>query len=400
MSNTTTAAATLPPTYRALQITSPSLPAEIVTKQTPTLPPPSGTVIIKPIYANVVSYTSQVVQNGNPRGYPYPLPLVPGPSAIARIVATPADAPSLTPGQLVLVDPVIRTRDQETAGAAFLLGTHAGSGGPQAATYQIMEHAWRDGCFAELASVPVENVHVLDEEVLLGKFGYERREVGVLMKLAVPFGGLDKVGVKSGETVIVAPATGGFGGGAVHVALALGARVIAMGRNEAVLADLEALGEGKVATVKLSGTVEGDTAGIKTAMAKLGTKVVDVFYEISPPMVVDGNNQVVPYITAAIKALKKGGRIALMGGIQHDVSLPLWDIVHALKTLQGWWMYTPEQLKELIRLVETGVLRIGKERGLKSAGNFPLEKWEEAFETAAKEANAVAGVMLVPNEER
>lgn len=50
-------------------------------------------------------------------------------------------------------------------------------------------------------------------------------------RLFVPFGGLRDIDLKPGETIIVAPATGTFGSAAVKVALAMGARVIAMGRN-------------------------------------------------------------------------------------------------------------------------------------------------------------------------
>lgn len=102
----TSSSSSLPPTYRALQIHSASEPATIVTKPSPSLPPPSGTVILKPLQAIVVSYASEFLQNGNPRGYMYPLPLVPGPSCVGRVVAVPPDAPALKPGQLVFLDSV------------------------------------------------------------------------------------------------------------------------------------------------------------------------------------------------------------------------------------------------------------------------------------------------------
>lgn len=139
------------------------------------------------------------------------------------------------------------------------------------------------------------------------------KDLGSLMTLAVAFGGLDTAKLRPGETVIIAPATGSFGGAAVHVALALGAQVIALGRNKTTLQELEVLGEGRVATAQLSGSVEGDLDNIKTVAAKLGrrTAVADVFFEISPPYVVDGQGQVVPYITAGLMALRKGRRAVI-----------------------------------------------------------------------------------------
>ncbi|KAJ7725296.1 alcohol dehydrogenase GroES domain-containing protein [Mycena maculata] len=385
-------------TYRALQFSSPTTSGTIITKPTPSLPLPPGTALLKPLYAGVVSYTTHILQNGNPRKYNYPLPLVPGPSCIARVVAAPPDAPALTPGQLVLLDPTIRARDLQSDGAAFLLGY---SGGPPGATpYTVMEAVWRDGTFAERVQVPVENVHPLDEAALCGRLGYALTDLAATLgTLAVSFGGLDAARVRPGETVVVAPATGSFGGGAVHVALALGARVVAMGRNETALAGLEALGDARVAAVRMSGSVEGDVVGITSALERLGSRSLDVFFEISPPSVVNGPGQTVPYTTAALKVLRKGGRAVFMGGVKHDVSLPLREIVHGAKTLQGVWMYTPAQLTELIRLVEAGVLRLGEDRGFACQGVFPLERWEEAFETASREASAGNFVLLQPNQE-
>lgn len=128
MSPTTVTAIPLPATYRALEFHSSSAPATIITKPTPSLPLPLGTALVKPLQAGIVGYSNDIFQNGNPRGYAYPLPFTPGPSCIARLVAVPADAPALKPGQLVLVDAMIRARDHEADGAAFLLGFHGGTG--------------------------------------------------------------------------------------------------------------------------------------------------------------------------------------------------------------------------------------------------------------------------------
>lgn len=246
---------------------------------------------------------------------------------------------------------------------------------------------------------PVENIHVLNESILFGRLGYTMEDLGPLMTLAVAFGGLETAKLRPGETVIIAPATGSFGGAAVHVALALGTQVIAMGRNKAILAELETLGQGKVATSPLSGSVEGDLEGIKTAAAKLGSRGLDVFFEISPPNVVDGPGQTVHYITAALTTLRKGGRAVFMGGIREQINVPIWELAHGLKALLGWWMYTPQQLKTLILLIETGVLTLGKRRGFVCKGVFSLDEWEKGFSLAAREAKAGSFVLLQPNRE-
>ena len=51
----------------------------------------------------------------------------------------------------------------------------------------------------------------------------------------VPFGGLSEGGVQLEDTVVVAPATGRFGGSRVTTVLAMGAKVVACGRSDAKL---------------------------------------------------------------------------------------------------------------------------------------------------------------------
>lgn len=63
--------------------------------------------------------------------------------------------------------------------------------------------------------------------------------------------------------MIVSPATGAFGGAAVQVAVAIGARVIAMGRDNAKLPSLkEKFGNSQVETAAMTGDPETDTAAL------------------------------------------------------------------------------------------------------------------------------------------
>ncbi|KAJ9138653.1 Alcohol dehydrogenase GroES domain-containing protein [Pleurostoma richardsiae] len=364
------AALNLPATYRALSFTSASLPGTIITKPTPL--PTAGTAIIRPLACNVVHYAADIYSGGNPRGYRYPLPLVPGGPCVARVAAAPSDAPHLRPG------------------------THAGST-PE--SWALMEDEWRDGTWAELARVPAENVHLLDEARLLGSreggasgLGYALEDLAALYTLAVPYGGLRDVGVAAGETVLVAPATGVFSGAAVHVALAMGARVVAMGRNEDALRELEALDPARVATVRMSGSAEADEENIRAAA---GGRPIDVFFDISPR-----SAGAFPHARAGILCLRYGGRASLMGGVMGDLEIPYGQVVHKGLRIQGTFMYTPQQADELIRMVETGVLRIGEGRGMKCVGRFDLEQWAQAFKTASRDGAKMGRfVILQPNKE-
>ncbi len=93
----------------------------------------------------------------------------------------------------------------------------------------------------------------------------------------IGFGGLRAIDLKVGETVIVAPATGGFSGAAVQVAVAMGANVIAVGRSSETLeVSKAAFPPGRVRTVQTTGDVEKDTAALK----QWGP--VDAYIDVSP----------------------------------------------------------------------------------------------------------------------
>ena len=97
------------------------------------------------------------------------------------------------------------------------------------------------------------------------------------MTISVPFGGLRNVDGKTGEKVIITPATGAFGSAAVVAALAMGARVVTMGRNVEALERLKpSSSEGRIRIVQNTGDVMADVK----ELTKDGP--ADVFFDISP----------------------------------------------------------------------------------------------------------------------
>jgi len=120
----------------------------------------------------------------------------------------------------------------------------------------------------------LENCSVLDEKRLLGLveeggLGYQLESLLYIATLLVPYGGLRDINLLAGETIIIAPATGSFGGAAVHVALAMGARVIAMGRNVDTLQRINALSE-RVEVVPITGDVQVATVHEKLPWSENG----------------------------------------------------------------------------------------------------------------------------------
>ncbi|OAQ64697.1 GroES-like protein [Pochonia chlamydosporia 170] len=370
----------LPSTFKGLQFTSASQPPSVVDLPTPQ--PTAGSVILKVVSAQIVSYAKEVYRNGNPRSYNYPLPLVPGTNAICRVAAPAPDTPHLKPGMLVYTSGVIRPRDNTTA-LPLLQGIHMGNTPESEA---LMSEEWRNGTWAELVKVPAENVHVLNEDALIKKLGYEVEDLGYISTLAVPYGGLSDVGLRPGETVIVAPASGSFSSAAVFVALAMGAsKVIAMARNTDKLKRVVETAGDRVVTVTMSGNVETDTKAL------LEHGQADVYFDISPQNVTNPT-----YIQAAIMALRPHGRMSIMGGVFGTVELPYIMIMFKNITIKGTFMYTREQADELIRLVETGMLPIGKRGGIEVTGKYALSQWEEALENAFSQAGPKRLACFVP----
>lgn len=315
------------------------------------------------------------IYNGN-RKYPYPTPFVPGTSAIGRVASLGPDAVLLKEGQLVYIDCVVRGRDDQDA--VFLSGITEGmSDGSK----KLMRGEWRNSTYAEYAKVPLENVHVLDEERLCGDIGYSTAQLTYIARGLVPYGGFKSINLQAGETVIIAPATGGFGGAAVSVALAMGARVIAMGRNTAALERLKMLGD-RVETVQMLGDVEKEMAALK----KFGR--IDAFFDISPPAA-----QGSTHIKSCILSLKTEGKVSLMGGLMEDVPIPHRFIMRENISLIGKWMYYRHDISAYIKMVEMGLLKLD---GIKVVGEYPLEQWKEALDAAAENEGYGEIVVMAP----
>lgn len=368
----------LPKVHRALLLTSTDKPPTVETIPTPQ--PGAGIAIVRILAAGVISY-SREIYNGA-RQYAYPTPFVPGTSAIGRIAAVGPDATLLTPGQLVYVEGTIRGRDDPNA--AFLSGVHEGH---TDGSRRLTHGEWRDSTYAEYAKIPLENCHPLNEKRLLGGIeegglGYTVEHLVYIASLLVPYGGLRDIELKSGETIVVAPATGGFGGAAVEVSLAMGARVIAMGRKpDALKRVASAAGNDnkRVETVQITGNMQVDTEALKSFGGP-----VDAFFDISPVAAAKST-----HIKSCILSLKHGGRGSLMGGVREDTPIPLLVVMRRNLQLKGRWMYPREAISELIKMVEVGVLKLGSSAGGQVVGKYGLEDWKKAFDAAAENPGVV-----------
>ena len=345
-----------------------------------TLPTPeveAGSAIVHIVAAGVLSYHRDIYDGE--RDYPIPKPAIGGFSAIGRVAAVGRDAVALQPGNLVYVDSVLRGRDDLNA---FILS--GVSDGFNDRSHKLMENVWRDGTFDEYAKFPLESCIPLDEDRLCRGLGYSLHDLSYMGYMLVSFGGLRDIRLEAGETIVVAPATGGFGGAGVLVAAAMGARVVAMVRNEQKLASLKArvlkgIPHALIETVQMTGDEAKDTA----ALQKLGT--IDAVLDFTPPAAIKS-----PHLSSAIKALRCKGRVSLMGSF----SGPLPPLIPKDLTIKGKFMYERDDMLQFVKMLERGLFPTGS--NLVDVKSFPLDEWKAALDEAAEYMGLGKYVVISP----
>ncbi|KAK7184499.1 hypothetical protein DPSP01_012634 [Paraphaeosphaeria sporulosa] len=370
----------LPATHRALVLADKSQPLAVQSYVTPS--PIHGSAVVEILSAGVVSYQREIYAGAATHAhYSLPTPLVTGMSGIGRIAALGPDATSLQPGQLVFVDCMIRARDDPAT--AFLLAIHdSGTPGSQ----KLARNVWRDGTFAEYARVPLENCIPLDEKRLCGELGYEVHDLMYMDYMLVPYGGLRDIGLQPGDAVVISPATGGYGGAAVLVAVAMGARVIAMGRNEAELVRLKkhvlsSSPSAGIETVKMTGDETADAESLKV----FGT--IDAAIDFTPPKGASSS-----HVRSIVRAIRKGGRISLMG--LNDNPVVPWLVVSKEISLRGKLMYEREDMVYFTKMLEGGLFPSGKH--LVDTKVFSLGDWKECLDAAARHTGIGKHVVFSP----
>jgi alcohol dehydrogenase len=343
-----------------------------------TLPDPvlgTGEVVVDVVAAGVVPYAAEVISNERP--YLMELPMVLGPGAIGRVRAAGPDATRLKPGDWVSCDATVRARDDALTPDITLQGwTSRGEGGLKLARH------FHHGAWAEQMMVPTENAIPIGaiEAVDVAKWC----AIGLLL---VPYGGLLAVNLQAGETVVVSGATGNFGSAAVAVALAMGAaRVVAPGRNEAMLKELSRRFGPRVATAKLSGNEAEDCSRIKAAAAG----PVDVVLDLLPPSV-DAR-----VVRTAAMTVREFGRIVLMGGVGmaggDDLALPYPWIMRDGITIRGQWMYPRTANRNMVNLIRSGLIDLDNWE----VARFSLDRANEAVAHAAKSGGPFRMTVIAP----
>ena len=335
--------------------------------------PDAGDVVVDVVAAPVLGYAGEVISGQRPMLFE--LPFVPGTGAIGRISGVGAGATSTEIGSWVYCDPTLRARDGQGLPAIALQGLTAN--GPAALAVQ---RQYPNGSWAEKLRLPLENV------VPLGDIKADDASRWLTLgTMLVPYGGLLSVGLSPGETVVVNGATGSFGSAAVAVALAMGAaRVVATGRNGAVLEALAGKFGGRVRIARVVGDQAIDTSTIHAA----ADQPIDVAFDILPPQAAAAQ------VLAAVRAVRPGGRISLMGGVGmtggDDLALPYPWLMRNNITIKGQWLYPRHAIPRLISMVKSGLLDLTQHQVVE----FALADINEAITHAAATSGLFSSTAL------
>jgi NADPH:quinone reductase-like Zn-dependent oxidoreductase len=180
-------------------------PGEATVETVPLPKAERGSALVK-LEVSLVHSNAAHIFKADQSMFRLPYPIIPGSFGIGRIVALGADATTLQEGQLVMVSPFIRARDNPSV--SVIVGV---TGGWSPASEHLYKTQASSGFFAEYVPAPLENIYRLDEARLFGKpevggLGYIPGELIVLGANAIAHAGLRCIAVQPGERVIVTPA--------------------------------------------------------------------------------------------------------------------------------------------------------------------------------------------------
>jgi alcohol dehydrogenase len=325
---------------------------ELLDVDRPALRPQS--VLVQVEATALVSYFRAYVEGRLPGYFPPVRPFTPGTNGIGVIDAVGDHVYGLRSGQRVLLSGYARAAENVPEPTEALLSLTANPGA------HALVDDWRDGTLAEYALVPASTVTPIPAALATT----DSARLAVVVRCLVPFGGFLRGRLSPGETVIVNGATGAFGRAGVQVALAMGAaEVIAAGRNKTVLDDLA--GIPRVRTVALTGDHDTDVAALGPADLAL-----DMIGQATTP----------DSTLAALAALRRGGRLVLMGSMTVPLPIDYLALMLSGKEIIGNFMYPADAPARLLSLAAAGLLDLG---ALEVAA-YPLGDLGSAMDRAAE----------------
>ena len=306
-------------------------------------------------------------------------PAIYGLDPAGEIAAVGPDVLELTPGQRVYVNPGRSCGScKHCRGARPQLCTSYGLGGYHGFTPQaqrvFQRYPW--GGFAEYMIAPADSMVLLPDNVSYNeaaRFGY----------LGTAYGALDRADAGPTTTVLINGATGTLGVGAILLALAMGVpKVLAVARNEKILATLQALAPNRIVT-------HSNNDGPCTDWAR------DQSDGLGPDIVIDalGPGSPPEATLDALKSLARGGKLVMIGGGFDALPIePPWFMVNQISYIGSLW-FTTAQGEVMSRMAAAGTLDLSP----LTHQTFTLDQVDKAIEAACnRELGGLANVVVTP----
>ncbi|PRX43670.1 NADPH:quinone reductase-like Zn-dependent oxidoreductase [Prauserella shujinwangii] len=267
------------------------------------------------------------------RREPLRFPRIQGADVAGRVDRVGTGVPETRIGERVLVDPMLYDGGERELVTTDYLGSE------------------RDGGFAELVTVPSANAHAVDSPLADAELATFPTAYTTALRM------LRRAGVTAGETVLVTGASGGVGSALIQLAVARGARVVAVagtGKRE------------RAAWLGAHATVDRDTADLGAdVVAALGGERPDVVADV-----VAG-----PLFPALLRVLGPLGRYVVAGAIAGPlVEADLRTVYLRQLRLVGSSFGTHEDFREVLAHIEAGELQP------LLAGTYPLAELGRAQE--------------------
>jgi alcohol dehydrogenase len=296
-----------------------------------------GSVLVKVEASTLMSYLKPYV-DGKLAHYHMPEgSFTPGGNGVGRIEAVGKDVWQLAPGQRVLMSSFFRSPENLPDPAQILIGVT--SFGPAS---ELLQADWPDGTLADYVLLPASAVVPMD-----GFDSMVPAQLAAISRFVVPYGGLVRGRLAAGETIIINGATGAYGCAAVMLALAMGAgRAVAAGRNLEKLDTVLELAGPSVQTVALCGDLKADANALLEASGGGADMAFDMVGSAADP----GST------LAALNALRRGGRLVLMGGMLSDLPVPYLQLMLNNLEIIGAFMHAPDAYRRVLAMARAGTL--------------------------------------------
>jgi alcohol dehydrogenase len=309
-----------------------------------------------------------------------PLPAIYGLDASGEIVAVGKRITGLKEGDRVYVNPGVSCGSchacrcgQPINCVAYTFLGYFGFGPGSVDVFKDYPYAG----FAEYMTAPASAIVKIPDSMSF-------EEAARLGYMGTAYSALRKAGVRSGQTVLVSGSTGTLGLGAVLLALAMGAtKVFGIARDKALLERVRNLDPKRVHVMSLA--EEG-------AEKQIGDWVRGHTDGLGADVFIDAIGPGAPHTVslAGIDSLRRGGRMADIGGMSEPLPLEMFRLMCFQISVIGSLWFDVAEGQDMAAMYEAGTFNIS----VLEHESFPLTRINDALAAIEKRRGGFTNVVI------